>query len=231
VTTRVCRWPYHKRNNPLIGILALAVLFMGACSDESSVGPQSSQITLKVRVHLLQSTEFAPLNSTLADSEVLQLFAGANAIWERAGVTWQVESIVRVEVLNAAGYASILRGEIPATGPAIASVLPLENAAPDEWDVFLLRDFGGLVGGVYLSPFSSVVAAELDPAGQRDLSGSAARILAHELGHSLTLQHVTCTADGNLMSPGCATGDRSLLTSGQIDLARVQANTGRPSLF
>ncbi len=230
MTTRVCRWPYHQRN-PLIGILALAVLFMGACSDENSVGPQSSQITLEVKVHLLQSTEFAPLNSTLADSEVLQIFAGANAIWERAGVTWQVESIVRVEVVNAADYTSIVRGEIPATGPAIAAVLPLENAAPDEWDVFLLRDFGGLVGGVYLPPFSSVVAAELDPAGQRDLSGSAARILAHELGHSLTLKHVTCAADGNLMSPGCATGDRSLLTPGQIDLARVQANKGRPSLF
>lgn len=69
-------------------------------------------------------------------------------------------------------------------------------------------------------------AGALDRGGPLDDPG---RILAHELGHSLTLPHVSCTPAGNLMSPGCAGSDRARLTAGQIERARAQAATGRPA--
>ena len=55
-----------------------------------------------------------------------------------------------------------------------------------------------------------------------------ARILAHELGHSLGLAHVACTTGGNLMAAGCTLGSRTFLNAIQITRVRLQAETGRP---
>ena len=110
----------------------------------------------------------------------------------------------------------------------VAAVLPKENLRPDIWNVFVIRDFGGAIGGVYLLRERVVVAAELDPLGNRDLSRGTARILAHELGHSLGLDHVPCTATGNLMVAGCPTGTRTRLEPFQIQIARQQAERGPP---
>ena len=56
-----------------------------------------------------------------------------------------------------------------------------------------------------------------------------ARILAHELGHSLGLVHVPCAGQGNLMAAGYTLGTRTLLDVIQITEARLQAETGKPS--
>ena len=87
---------------------------------------------------------------------------------------------------------------------------------------------GGIAGGVYLSGVPAVIIAEFDPSGARDLVGSGPRILAHELGHSLGLVHVPCTAEGNLMAPGCSAGLRTHLTEDQIATARTQRDINRP---
>ena len=183
-----------------------------------------------MRVHLLQS-DFSPLNTTLTEDDVRTIITGVNDIWQQAGVSWEIQSIVSDNALNADVYESILLRDLPATGPRIASILPTASTSENRWDVFYLLDLGGIAGGVYLAPITSVVVAELDPNGQRDLMGSVARILAHELGHSLGLQHVPCAPEGNLMAPGCQAGDRERLTSGQIEVALSQAATGRPSPF
>ena len=59
--------------------------------------------------------------------------------------------------------------------------------------------------------------------------GGMARILAHELGHSLGLVHVPCAGQGNLMAAGYTLGTRTLLDVIQITEARLQAETGKPS--
>ena len=84
------------------------------------------------------------------------------------------------------------------------------------------------MGGVYLPIEKVVVSTELDPLGQRDIDGGIARILAHELGHSLGLVHVPCTAQGNLMATGCTLGSRTFLDATQITRVQVQAEFGRP---
>jgi hypothetical protein len=45
------------------------------------------------------------------------------------------------------------------------------------------------------------------------------------------VNRIECTAEGNLMSPGCDSGDRIRLSAGQIDHARAQAQTGGPASF
>jgi hypothetical protein len=207
-----------------------AVALVVACGGDGPTDPTSDPPVLNVRVHLLES-EFAPLSTTLTDQEVEQLLASVNAIWQQAGITWELESIVRERAVNAADYERLLSGDLSPSGPGIASVLPPGSVTTDRWDVFYLRDLGGIAGGVYLPPLTAIVVAELDPTGSRDITGSVARILAHELGHSLALQHVPCAAEGNLMAPGCTMGDRERLAPGQIDVARNRAASGRPSLF
>ena len=66
---------------------------------------------LSVRVHPLQSAEFDALNATLNAGDVAVLFAGANRIWEPAGVRWRIESIIHELARNAAAYDKIFRGE------------------------------------------------------------------------------------------------------------------------
>ena len=107
-------------------------------------------------------------------------------------------------------------------------MLPRQNLLTGEWDVFLAHSFGGITGGLYFPDIPAALSAELDPEGRRELTRATARILAHELGHSLSLPHVPCTTAGNLMSPGCEAADRTRLTEAQVEAARRQAEAGRP---
>ncbi len=132
----------------------------------------------------------------------------------------EIESIVREAALDADGFALVLAGQLPASSQNVASILPLERLLSGMWDVFLIQDLGGIAGGFYFAGIPAVLSAEIDPFGQRELAGSAGRILAHELGHSLSLVHVPCTPEGNLMAAGCDSQDRTLLTATQVQAAR-----------
>jgi len=180
-----------------------------------------------VRVHLL-SSELVPLNSTLTDDEVGVMFARLNEVWQQADITWDIESIVREAALNADGFALVLSGQLPASSQNVASILPLGRLLSGMWNVFLIQDLGGIAGGFYFPGIPATLSAEIDPFGQRELTGSAARILAHELGHSLSLAHVPCTPEGNLMAAGCDSQDRTRLTATQGQAARQQARRGEP---
>ncbi len=201
-----------------------------ACESEPGTGPTDpvfSEIALSVRVHLL-SSEFAPLNTDLTEAEVRTIFSRVNGIWSQAVISWNIESILREEALNADDFELVLQGQLQASNEIIASLLPRENLSQGAWDVFLIRDFGGITGGIYFPSIPAALSAEVDQSGNRELTGSAARILAHELGHSLGLPHVACTAAGNLMAPACPAEDRTRLLADQIQTARRQAETGRP---
>ncbi len=204
---------------------------LAACGESAPTGPEPDEggaIQLEMRLHLLQSSELEALDATLTDDEVGEVIQAVNEVWTQAGVVWQIELIVREPALNPDVFRQVLNDPHGNSTSLVAAVLPKENLRPDIWNVFLIRDFGGAVGGVYLLSDRVVVSAELDPSGNRDLSGGTARILAHELGHSLGLNHVPCTATGNLLAAGCPTGTRTRLESFQIQIARQQAETGRP---
>lgn len=211
-------------------ILVSAASLLAACGSEPGTGPtgpEAEEIALSVRVHLLFS-DFGPLSTRLTEAEVNTVFSRVNEIWRQASISWEIDSIIREEALNADGFALVLEGQLPNSSDIIASVLPRENLTGDAWDVFLILDLGGIAGGIYFPGIPAVLSAELDPSGNRELTGSAARILAHELGHSLRLPHVPCTAEGNLMAPGCPAVDRTRLLEAQINTARQQALSGRP---
>lgn len=147
-----------------------------------------------------------------------------NGIWEQADIEWQIESIVRHPLPNEdrliASFRS--RGRV-SPNQLFVSIMSGRRSA-GVWNVYLVQDLTAIMGmpGVYVPGVQSLISSLRDPAGE----GDPGRILAHELGHSLTLPHIRCTSEGNLMSPGCAANNRVRLSADQIEAARSQADKG-----
>ena len=224
-----------NRSNPRnrLSVLMAVALILGACSDgtDEPTGPETrgpEAIELAVRLHLVQSDQLDALNVRLSDAEVTELVTAVNETWAQAGIIWSLESIVREDARNESLFSRALMDPTVSPISVLTSVLTPENLRPDIWNVFMIRDFGGSLGGAYLPMEKVVVSTEVDPLGQRDIDGGMARILAHELGHSLGLIHLPCTAQGNLMATGCTLGSRTFLDATQITRVRLQAETGRP---
>lgn len=219
-----------RRRAAAMLVLAFAVL---ACGDDAEIPQEVSSgsfetVSLNVRVHLLQSFDVEALNSMLSDAEVETLLAAVNEVWAQAGITWRLESVVREQAQNGTDYQRALNGQAPATFQLFSSIVPRDKLLVGEWDVFVIKDLGDIAGGVYLGGLGLVIFAEFGPVGPQGADGPGKRILAHELGHSLGLDHVPCTPEGNLMAPGCPSENRTRLSATQIRSSREQALRGRP---
>lgn len=211
--------------------LVVLALLVWACGDDAGPAPpepptELPTLSLRLRVHVL-SSEIGVLDATSSDARVREALERVNRIWAQAGIMWELDGIVREATTDDEAFAQALDGQRPFTDDVLVAILPRKHLTGTDWDAFLVRDLAAAVGfpGTYLAQVPAALSSEVDPAGLDD----PGRILAHELGHSLTLPHVPCTAEGNLMAPGCAGADRGRLTAGQVQQARAQASTGRPA--
>jgi len=219
--------PVRRKLIPMFGAtVAAAAVACGSDAGPAAPAEPLETLRLPVRVHVL-SSRLAPLDVRLSDAEVGALVDRANQVWAQADIVWDLESIVREPAESEDQFEQALLGTIPFTADLLAQTLPQGQRLPGGWDAFLVRDLTAAIGapGIYISASRAAISSEIDPAGIDD----PGRILAHELGHSLTLQHVACTAAGNLMAPNCSSQDRTRLTAPQIQAARAQAEEGRPS--
>ncbi|MFQ5705437.1 MAG: hypothetical protein ACE5HT_15645 [Gemmatimonadales bacterium] len=222
-----------KRSTAVCLASCLFAIATVGCSDDGTGPHNADPIALPVRVHLLSSSKTDPIttsliNTTITDEEVAVLFQGANEVWRQASITWEIESIVRDSTRNEDKFTSVSRGESPLD--LLSSVVPDGRSLPKKWNVFIVRTLGDGVAGAYLPDVRAVILPEVDRTGARDLTvtGSGRRALAHELGHSLSLEHVPCPPEGNLMAPMCDALNRTLLTTIQILQARRVGFAGRP---
>lgn len=217
----------------LLALLVASSLWVGCGGDSGSAGTgppllSAEMLRLPLRVHLLTS-RLTPVHSTLDNVEVRLLVDRVNEIWRQAEVIWEIESVVREFAQSEDAAEQVLLAGRSFSTAVISAILPKDRLFEEGWDAFVLHDLvsAGAAPGVYLAVIPAAVSSEVDPAGLDD----PGRILAHELGHSLSLLHVECTAAGNLMAPGCDSQDRTRLSAEQIGLARDQAKTRRPAKF
>lgn len=214
-----------------LGLAAITIVSLSCGATDSATGPgppgeSAATLRLPVRVHLL-SSRLSPIDASFTSADVASLFQRVNEVWAQADIVWDVESILTEPAEAEDPFEMAIRGAIPLTTELLVAIVPSGRLFSGKWDVFIVRDLASAIGapGIFIPSVPLVMSSEVDPAGL----GDPGRILAHELGHSLTLEHVACTLEGNLMAPGCDSMDRTRLSVSQIDQARAQAQLGGPT--
>ena len=217
-----------------LGLLIASCVALACGDDTGTIGPAppapppGATLRLPLRVHLL-SSRLGPIDATFRDDALQALIVRVNQVWLQADIVWEIESITREPAQAEDQVEAALLAGVPLSANLILAILPQDRLFAGGWDAFLVRDLASAAGspGVYFPDLPAAVSSEVDPAGV----GDPGRILAHELGHSLMLLHVACTAGGNLMAANCDSQDRTRLSAAQIDQARRQAQTGGPARF
>lgn len=186
-------------------------------------------IRLPVRFHLLTAPSASAVATTWTERDVDALLAVANGIWKQARIEWYVERTVREPSPAAAQFDSILANQIPGPRVNLTAFIPRGELLRPGWNVFLIRDFGRIGGGLFRPEILGVVLAERGFGFELPANGRGGATLAHELGHSLGLGHVACDTTRDVMANACwSPTAMSTLTSEQIAKARNQARTGQP---
>lgn len=211
-----------------IGLLSVSAI---ACADSATAPAEDTEleeIVLPLRVHLLRSSRIASLNAPLTVEQAQTLVRDVSEVWAQGGIRWTVEGLVEEEAAVTANVVSAFNGATAVDFPVLLEAVGGDPRAAG-WDVYLVRDFGNAgFAGVYFSGTGMLFAKLADQNGVIDLADFGTRVLSHELGHSLSLQHVACPPAGNLMAPGCPGEVRTRLTDVQVSAARTQAQRGRP---
>ena len=192
---------------------------------------QDSTLHLPVRVHRLRSAESPALSATSDTAGIGQMLALANRIWAQAGIQWHLESVVHEDAPRGAVFDSLIQNAIPrARANPLTGFLPQGALLTRGWNLFLIHDFGQIAGGVFEPAVSGIILAERGMGYDLPAAGRGGATLAHELGHSLGLEHAACDTGRNIMANACwRPGLPSMLTADQIATARRQARTGRPA--
>jgi len=213
----------------LVGALIAMLLPMGASAELDSVDSKKVEQgkvgagvrKLPVSVYLLTFSDQAQLSAQYSAQDVAKLFDEVNAIWSKSGITWSVDSVTTVPVagndfkIPTAGFANPR-----AFRDAVAGLIP-DATSTGRWRVYLVRQFPINGSAVYIIEKGAVLYGELNKFGARQPV-----ILAHELGHSLGLQHVSMSDNLMYAGPEKSPELTLMLDPQQIKRATEQASVG-----
>ena len=204
-------WPkrswFKFSNEPLFGpVLFYSIGLLPLHSD--NVLPQ---LTLRVRAHLMQSVLQPRHQTSLNAAAVSSLFNEVNAIWAPAGIRFQLEAVDAVQALDIVPKRWFERDR-----NWVKSAIPTQHFSPTAIDVCFVREMGPN-GFFYGEPVVVCEAPEFTKV-RGGANDPVARVIAHELGHVLFLQHRQDHT--NLMASG---RDGVFLNAEEIRDARQRA--------
>lgn len=206
-------------------------------------------VTLKVKVHYLKS-EFPAIKADPKLTNLRPLLSGCNEIWQQAGVRFSMDVPKSLRPISRDAektYADLFRPELTSKvvkqflAKAIFGMLP---DFPDRGKVIhivVVHTIPQGYGAMYLPAKGLILMPEVKYAKLVSKNGvwkngsdhffAQSNILAHELGHALSLRHVV--TQGNLMidgtlREGSGVGPGISLTEQQVVASRKQAFTGGP---
>jgi len=203
-------------------------------------------ITLPIKIHYLKS-RYVSINTDLKATNLRPLFAGTNEIWKKANLRFvadRPQQMVAADMSMEKEFADLFKPEVPKAYIRQHQSRILHKMLPDLPDrgkafhVVLIYTMPDAFGAVYMPSKGIVLMPQVKFAGLIDEKGvwkdgspvffAQSNILAHEIGHSLSLPHVSI--QGNLMidgrlREGSGVGPGIELTHAQIQVARKQAQT------
>ena len=210
---------------------------------------ENALITLPVKIHYLKS-RYVAINADPKATNLRPLLAGTNEIWKTANLRFAAGRPERMQVadMTAEGeFANLFKPDVPKAYVRQNQSRILHKMLPDLPDrgkafhIVLIYTMPDAFGAVYLPAKGLVLMPQIKFAGLIDPKGvwkdgspvffAQSNILAHEMGHSLSLPHVA--TQGNLMidgrlREGAGVGPGVGLDLDQIKAARQQALTKGP---
>jgi hypothetical protein len=173
-------------------------------------------LVLPIRIHILTSTELPEADCRLSDADVLRILGKVNRIWNKAGIHWGLEALVREPAAEQTRFRAVREEAAAGNLRAYRMLFPKESRADLATNLYYIHEFS--VNGVWLGRDALV---QDSPRLRRVEGGSdepIPRVSAHELGHALGLPHRPDNT--NLLAPG-TTG--TLLNAAEVKTARQRA--------
>lgn len=160
----------------LLSLSLLAVTLLESAHAEQPV------ITIPVQVHLMRSSIHPWLQSTITETEVRTLWSEVNSIWSPAGIRFEISAVKPLDALPVPPRKWLQRDR-----NWVKSAIPMDKLHAQALDLCFIHEMGP--NGFYYD--EPVVVSETP--GSYHVRGGAtnriARVIAHEFGHALTLQH------------------------------------------
>ena len=195
--------------------LLLALAAVSARGDEPTRA-EHEFLFIPLRVHILKAEGLPEVDCALTDVDIRRIVRKVNEIWHVAGIQFNLGLILSEPAANLDSYRDA-RDSAPGGRAPLAAcrlLVPEANRAAQGVDVYFLHRFS--VNGVYLGRNLAFVqeTARLRPV-PGGLDEPLPRVLAHELGHALSLPHRQDTT--NLLASG---NDGYSLNPGEIGRSR-----------
>lgn len=188
-------------------------------ADVTEPPPFESFLVLPLKVHILRSADLPEVDCGLKDDDVTRILGKVNGIWNRAGIHWALDGIIREEAARQGKYRLARDLDGPKNLAIFRLLVPDSGRGGKGLHVYYLHRFP--VNGVWMDDDFAIVQ---ETAKLREVEGGIdeplPRVTAHELGHALGLPHRQATT--NLLASG-TTG--TLLNAREVETARKTART------
>lgn len=139
-------------------------------------------IVIPVRIHLVQSSRYPSLHALMTETTIRSLWTEVDSIWSAARVRFVIESVEPLISIDVPAKRWLQRDR-----NWVRSAIPASKLHGDALDLCFIHEMGP--NGFY---YGEPVVVSETPAAYK-VSGGAenrvARVIAHELGHAMTLQH------------------------------------------
>ena len=198
-------------------MLSVVAMASGVVAQEPTApeaktsAPSRPALTLKVRVHLMQSATNPAMNTSLTEEDIKRVFTKVNKVWSVAGIQFEIESIGATKALELGNDQTFLL-EFDRVG----AMIPKERLSPTAINVCYVKSVtpNGFYNGRLIVVKDTAKLKEV-PGG---IDEPLPRVTSHELGHALGLPHRQDST--NLMQSG-TTGFS--LNDAEITTAREKA--------